>query len=80
MGAATWWDPLVAVASTLAATAGPVVLGGRVYSQAIMHTGPRLKLGEAWHGRPARASGPAPLPAAPSGAVAADGGDRVRPA
>ena len=31
MGAATWWDPLVAVVLTLVAIAGLVVLGGRIY-------------------------------------------------
>ena len=53
MGAATWWEPVVAVVLTLAAIAGLVVLGGRVYTGAILHTGPTLKLREAWRGTPA---------------------------
>jgi ABC-2 type transport system permease protein len=56
MGAAAWWDPAVAVILTLGTIAGLVVLGGRVYSHAILHTGATLTLGEAWRG----ASLPAP--------------------
>jgi ABC-2 type transport system permease protein len=48
MGAATWWDPLVAVALTLGAIAVLVVLGGRIYTRAILHPGSMLTLGEAW--------------------------------
>jgi ABC-2 type transport system permease protein len=47
MDVATWWDPLVARAFTLAAIAALVVIGGRVYTRAILHTGPLLSLGEA---------------------------------
>jgi len=50
MGAAGWWDPIVAVALSLAAIAGLVVLGGRVYTGAILHTGAALKLRDAWRG------------------------------
>ena len=49
LGAATWWEPLVAVALTLAAIAGLVVFAGRVYTNAILHTGPTLRLRDAWH-------------------------------
>jgi ABC-2 type transport system permease protein len=52
MGVATWWDPLVAVFLTLATIAGLVVLGGRIYTRAILHTGATLSLGEAWRGAP----------------------------
>jgi ABC-2 type transport system permease protein len=52
MGAATWWDPLVAAILILATIAGLVVLGGRVYTRAILHTGATLSLGEAWRGAP----------------------------
>ena len=45
MGAATWWDPVVASALTLAAIAGLVVLGGRVYTRAILHTGATSRCG-----------------------------------
>jgi ABC-2 type transport system permease protein len=52
MGVATWWDPLVAVLVALATIAGLVVLGGRVYTRAILHTGATLSLGDAWRGAP----------------------------
>jgi ABC-2 type transport system permease protein len=50
MGAASWWDPLLAVVLTLAAIAGLVVLGGRIYTRAILHTGSTLSLSDAWTG------------------------------
>lgn len=52
MGAATWWDPVLAAVLTLAAIAGLVVVGGRVYTRAILHTGATLSLGAAWRGAP----------------------------
>jgi ABC-2 type transport system permease protein len=52
MGAATWWDPAVAGLLTVATIALLVVLGGRVYTRAILHTGAPLSLGEAWRGAP----------------------------
>ena len=52
MGAATWWDPAVAAVLTLATIWGLIVLGGRVYTRAILHTGATLSLGEAWRGVP----------------------------
>jgi ABC-2 type transport system permease protein len=64
MGAATWWEPAVAALLTVATIVGLVVLGGRVYTRAILHTGPTLSLGDAWRGAPAEshrhtaASGP----------------------
>ena len=48
MGAADWWEPLVAVALTLAAIAALVWIGGRVYSRAVLHTGATLKLRDVW--------------------------------
>jgi ABC-2 type transport system permease protein len=48
LGAAAWWEPLVATVITLAAIAGLVVLAGRIYTGAILHTGATLKLGDAW--------------------------------
>ena len=48
LGAAVWWEPLIAVALTLAAIAGLVVFAGRVYTNAILHTGPTLRLRDAW--------------------------------
>ncbi|HET7490123.1 MAG TPA: ABC transporter permease [Acidimicrobiales bacterium] len=52
MGVATWWDPVVAVSFTVATIAGLVVLGGRVYTRAMLHTGATLSLGDAWRGAP----------------------------
>ncbi len=48
MGATAWWEPVLAVALTLAAIVGLVQFGGRVYAGAILHTGPTLKLRDAW--------------------------------
>jgi ABC-2 type transport system permease protein len=50
MGATVWWEPVLAVALTLAAIAALVQLGGRVYAGAVLHTGPTLKLRDAWRG------------------------------
>ena len=62
MGAASWWEPLLAVVLTLAAIAVLVALGGRVYTRAILHTGSTLSLGDAWrwrtHGDSRRRPGP----------------------
>jgi ABC-2 type transport system permease protein len=48
LGVAAWWEPVIAVVLTVAAIAGLAVLAGRVYTGAILHTGPTLKLREAW--------------------------------
>ena len=50
MGVATWWDPLLAALLAVAAIAGLVVLGGRIYTRAILHTGATLSVREAWRG------------------------------
>ena len=50
MGATTWWEPVLAVAITVAAIAALVQFGGRVYSGGILHTGPTLTLRDAWRG------------------------------
>jgi ABC-2 type transport system permease protein len=52
MGAATWWDPVLAVLLTVATIGGLVVLGGRIYTRAILHTGATLSLVDAWRGGP----------------------------
>jgi ABC-2 type transport system permease protein len=52
MGAATWWDPTVAVVLTVATIVGLVYVGGHIYTRAILHTGSTMKLGDAWHGTP----------------------------
>jgi ABC-2 type transport system permease protein len=56
LGAAAWWEPVLAVALTLAAIAGLVVFAGRVYTSAILHSGPTLKLRDVW--RRTLATGP----------------------
>jgi ABC-2 type transport system permease protein len=48
MGAATWWEPMLAAMLTVGAIAGLVVFGGRVYAAAVLHNGPTLKLREVW--------------------------------
>jgi ABC-2 type transport system permease protein len=53
MGEATWWDPIFAMVLTLATIGVLVVLGGRVYNRAILHTGAILSLSDAWRGAPA---------------------------
>lgn len=50
MGATAWWEPVLAVALTLAAIAALVQFGGRVYAGGILHTGPTLRLRDAWRG------------------------------
>ncbi len=50
MGAVAWWEPVLAVALTVAAIVGLLRLGGRVYAGAILHTGPTLRLRDAWRG------------------------------
>ena len=53
MGAATWWDPGFAALLTVATITLLVVIGGHVYTRAILHTGATLSLREAWRGAPA---------------------------
>jgi len=50
MGATAWWEPVAAAMLTLAATAGLVHLAGRVYTRAILHSGPALSLRDVWPG------------------------------
>ncbi|HET6713059.1 MAG TPA: ABC transporter permease [Actinomycetota bacterium] len=50
MGASTWWEAMLAVILTVAAVAGLVRFGGRVYAGAILHAGPTLKMRDAWRG------------------------------
>lgn len=62
MGATAWWEPVLAVAITLATIVGLVLLAGRIYTNAILHGGPRLSLQAAWRSAPAPA---APYPGYP---------------
>jgi ABC-2 type transport system permease protein len=68
MGATAWWEPVLAVAITLATIIGLVVLAGRLYTNAILHGGPRLSLQDAW--RSATAVTPTGTTPAPSAAEA----------
>jgi ABC-2 type transport system permease protein len=69
MGATAWWEPVLAVALALATIIGLVRLAGRLYTNAILHSGPALSLKDAWRSttdagagpRPARAHSPKPL-------------------
>ena len=63
MGAAAWWEPVIAAVLTLAAIAGLVQLAGRVYTRAILHSGPALSLRDIW--RDKAASGPGQAEQAP---------------
>jgi ABC-2 type transport system permease protein len=76
MGAAAWWEPVLAAVLTLAAIIGLVLLAGRIYTAAILHGGPRLSLRAAWRGAPA----PAPLAAGPGTRITASGWHRARAA
>jgi ABC-2 type transport system permease protein len=48
LDATSWWEPPFAVALTLAAIGALTVLAGRVYTGAILHMGPTLRLRQAW--------------------------------
>jgi ABC-2 type transport system permease protein len=52
LGVTAWWEPVLATVLALAAVAALVVLAGRIYTNAILHTGPSLRLRDAW--RPSR--------------------------
>ena len=74
MGAAAWWEPVLAAVLTLGAIAGLVLLAGRIYTAAILHGGPRLSLRAAWRGAPA----PAPSAARTGTHTTASARHRVR--
>jgi ABC-2 type transport system permease protein len=58
LGSAAWWEPPLAVGLTVAAIVGLVAFGGRVYTNAVLHNGPRLRLRDAWHDHRSRPSAP----------------------
>jgi ABC-2 type transport system permease protein len=60
MGATTWWEPVLAVVLTLATIIGLVQLAGRLYTSAILHSGPALSLKDAWHSTTTVGPGPGP--------------------
>ncbi|TDU83461.1 ABC-2 type transport system permease protein [Kribbella voronezhensis] len=49
LGSVSWWEPLLAVALTVVAIAWLVALAGRVYTNAVLHSGSTLRLRDAWH-------------------------------
>ena len=75
IGAAAWWEPVIAVALAVAAIAGLVVLAGRVYTGAILHTGPTLKLSAAW----SATTRPGPRAAEPPHTAQAHRGEDLAP-
>ena len=50
LGIAEWWEPFLSLANLLATTALAVVIGERIYSNSLLKTGPRVRLGEALQG------------------------------
>jgi ABC-2 type transport system permease protein len=50
MGATAWWEPIGAAVLALAALGGLVVIGGRVYTHAVLHTGGIVRFADAWRG------------------------------
>lgn len=48
LGATTWWEPVLAVVLTLAAVAGLVSFAGRVYQNAVLLTGAKIRIRDAW--------------------------------
>jgi len=59
MGATAWWEPVFAAVLTLATIIGLVLLAGRIYTNAILHSGPRLSLKDAWRSTTTSSPGPA---------------------
>jgi len=49
LGVTDWWESPLAVVLTLAAIAGLVSLAGRVYQNAVLRTGAKVRLRDAWH-------------------------------
>jgi len=60
MGATAWWEPVLAVVLTLATIIGLVQLAGRLYTGAILHSGPALSLKDAWRSTTTAIPGPSP--------------------
>jgi len=51
MGGVPWWEPVVALIILIITTYGAILLGGRLYSHSLLHTGARLKWGQALKGK-----------------------------
>jgi ABC-2 type transport system permease protein len=50
-GDALAWQVVLAVALTLGAIGAATGLAARIYGNAVLQTGARVRLGEAWQGR-----------------------------
>ncbi|MCY7326425.1 MAG: ABC transporter permease [Microbacteriaceae bacterium] len=50
LGEALWWEPLVSLLVLAVTTGFVIVVGARIYSNALLRTGTRVKLGEALRG------------------------------
>jgi ABC-2 type transport system permease protein len=59
MGATAWWEPVLAIMITLASITGLVQLAGRLYTNALLHSGPTLSLKDAWRSTTKADPGPA---------------------
>lgn len=57
LGATEWWEAPLAVLLTLAAIAGLVSFAGRVYVNAVLHTGAALRIRDVWRVAEADADG-----------------------
>jgi len=51
LGVTDWWESPLAVGLTLLAIAGLVNLAGRVYQNAVLRTGARVRLRDAWYAK-----------------------------
>lgn len=47
LGQAAWWEPLLSLAVLLVTTTFVIILGARIYSNALLRTGAKVKLSEA---------------------------------
>jgi len=47
LGGVPWWEPVVALIILIITTYGAILLGGRLYSHSLLHTGARVKWGQA---------------------------------
>ncbi|KIQ01628.1 sodium ABC transporter permease, partial [Curtobacterium flaccumfaciens] len=50
LGTAEWWEPILSLVIVAASVVAVVVIGARVYENALLRTGSRVKLSEALRG------------------------------
>jgi hypothetical protein len=58
LGVAPWWESPLAAILTLAAIGGLVSLAGRVYQNAVLRTGAKVRLRDAWRAKRDEPRGP----------------------